>query len=119
MKISVVTGNAIGSVFTAFCGKAAGADMTYAWNGAVISPVSAKAAVALLWDDRIRKNEDIEPLAKEYGETVASAEKAAQAGLVDAVIDPASTRDVVVAALDMLASKRVSRLPKKHGNIPL
>ncbi len=119
VKISVVTGNAIGSVFTAFCGKAAGADMTYAWNGAVISPVSAKAAVALLWDDRIQKNEDIEPLAKEYGETVASAEKAAQAGLVDAVIDPASTRDVVVAALDMLASKRVSRLPKKHGNIPL
>ncbi len=118
-KISHVTGDAIGSVFTTFCGKNAGADMSFAWNGAVISPVAPKAAVALLWDDRIKKNEDIDTLAKEYAETVASADKAAAAGLVDSVIEPAATRDALIASLDMLASKRVSRMPKKHGNLPL
>ncbi len=119
VKISVITGSAIGSVYTAFCGKNAGADMSFAWKGAVISPLPPKAAVALLWDERIRKNEDIEPLAQEYAQTAASAEKAAEAGAVDSVIEPAATRDLLISSLDMLASKRVSRLPKKHGNLPL
>lgn len=118
-KISVVTGSAIGAVYTAFCGKNSSADMSFAWEGAVLSPLDPKAAVNILWEDRITKPEDIDTLAKEYGETVASAAEAAKAGAVEAVIAPASTRDVLISALDMLAPKRVSRLPKKHGNLPL
>ena len=33
-------------------------------------------------------------------------------------IAPEETRSVLIQALDMLASKRVSRLSKKHGNLP-
>ena len=34
-------------------------------------------------------------------------------------IEPSETRGKVVANLDMLTGKRVSRLPKKHANIQL
>ena len=33
--------------------------------------------------------------------------------------DPAQTRQYVIAALEMLSSKRESNPPKKHGNLPL
>ena len=44
---------------------------------------------------------------------------AAVEGLVDDVIDPADSRKMVIAALEILSSKRDSNPPKKHGNMPL
>ncbi|MGH9602207.1 MAG: acyl-CoA carboxylase subunit beta [Terriglobales bacterium] len=44
---------------------------------------------------------------------------AAERGYVDAVIRPHETRKKVIAALDMLDTKRDKNPPKKHGNIPL
>ena len=35
------------------------------------------------------------------------------------VIEPDSTRPRIIAALEMLASKRDSRPAKKHGNLPV
>ena len=40
-------------------------------------------------------------------------------GMVDDVIDPAQTRKYIIAALEMLESKRDLQPPKKHGNLPL
>lgn len=119
VKIAVIKGSATGQAFTVFCGKNAGCDVAYACEGAVISALEPKAAVNVLWSDRITVPDDIETLADEYAKTEASALKAAEAGLVDAVIPPADVRANVISALDMMAGKRVSRLPKKHGNLPL
>ena len=118
-KITVITQSAIGSIYSVFCGKNAGCDMSFAWEGAVISPINTAAAASLIWEDKIKKSADIDTLAKEYGSTVAGAQQAAQAGAIDAVIAPQDTRQQLVFALDMLSSKRVSRMPKKHGNMPL
>ncbi|MEG1558293.1 MAG: carboxyl transferase domain-containing protein [Oscillospiraceae bacterium] len=118
-KICVVTGKAIGSMFTVFGGRNAGSDVTYAWPTAVISPIHQNAAAELLCNDRIKKNDDIAALAEEYSKTVACAQEAAKAGLIDALVAPETTREALISAVDMLASKRVSRLPKKHGNMPL
>jgi propionyl-CoA carboxylase beta chain len=38
---------------------------------------------------------------------------------VDDVIRPSDTRPRLIAALEMLADKRDTNPPKKHGNIPL
>jgi len=38
---------------------------------------------------------------------------------VDNVIDPAETRPMLIKALEMLANKRATQLPRKHGNINL
>ena len=39
--------------------------------------------------------------------------------MIDDVCDPKETRKLVIAAIEMLASKRDSNPPKKHGNLPL
>ena len=44
---------------------------------------------------------------------------AASKGLIDDVIDPSETRPKIIRALKMLANKRESLPPKKHGTIPL
>ena len=44
---------------------------------------------------------------------------AAGRGLIDDVIEPSQTRKKIIKALRMLANKRESLPPKKHGSIPL
>jgi acetyl-CoA carboxylase carboxyltransferase component len=44
---------------------------------------------------------------------------AARKGFIDAVIRPSATRPRLIKALNMLANKRQTNPPKKHGNIPL
>lgn len=115
-KIAVVTGSAIGSAYIALAGKNAGSDMTFAWPTAVISALNPEAAATVLWSDRgVNPSE----LAEEYKATLGSPYEAAKGGYVDDIIDPADTRKALVDALEMFAGKRVSRLPKKHGNIPM
>ena len=45
--------------------------------------------------------------------------QAAAEGFIEDIIDPAETRVKVIANLEMLEGKRVSRLPKKHSNIQI
>jgi len=40
-------------------------------------------------------------------------------GFVDDVIEPEETRPRLIAALEMLQTKRETLPPRKHGNIPL
>ena len=58
-------------------------------------------------------------LAAEYREKFANPYIAAGLGYIDKVIFPHETRPLICKGLDMLESKRQSRPPKKHGNIPL
>ncbi len=118
VKVSVVTGSAIGSLFSVFCGRYSAADLCLAWNSAVIGELTPKAAVSVMWNDRIEKDSDIENLAVQYAAEEESAEKAFECGIVDKVIAPESTRHEVSAALEMLASKRVRNISRKHGNMP-
>lgn len=117
VKVTVVTGNAIGSLFSVICGKSA-SDLRLAWDGAVIGELAPKAAVAVMWPDRIEKDSDIERLAVQYAAEEESAGKAFENGIIDKVIAPENTRSAVSAALDMLAPKRVTNVSRKHGNMP-
>ena len=63
--------------------------------------------------------EDRKKLAEEYAETEGSVFNAAAGGAVTDVIAPADTKAKLMAMLETLASKRVTRLPKKHANIQL
>jgi propionyl-CoA carboxylase beta chain len=56
---------------------------------------------------------------QEYEDTFATPYIAAERGFVDAVIEPSQTRREVAKALRLLATKRETLPPKKHGNIPL
>ena len=58
-------------------------------------------------------------LVKDYREKLANPYVAAALGYIDKVIFPRETRPMICKGLDILESKRQSRPPKKHGNIPL
>jgi len=58
-------------------------------------------------------------LTEEYRRKFANPYVAAGLGYIDKVIFPHETRPLICKGLEMLASKRQSRPPKKHGNIPL
>ena len=58
-------------------------------------------------------------LIQEYEDHLANPYLAAERGYVDAVIPPSHTRIQVTKALRVLANKRQTLPPKKHGNIPL
>ena len=60
-----------------------------------------------------------EELAAQYEAEVADGVNVAVEGLVDDVIDPADSRKMVIAALEILSSKRDSNPPKKHDNLPM
>lgn len=121
-KIAVITGKAVGPAFIALAGKNISSDFTYIWETASVSPLAPLSAVEFLWHDKLKGAANAEAkrneLAQEYVSTLASAESAAANGAVDEIISAASTREAVVSALDILAGKRVTKLPKKHNNIP-
>lgn len=122
-KITVLAGRAYGPVYIAAAGRSAGADAVLAWPQAVVSPLAPEAAVSILWRDRLASMDDPAAdrakLAQEYAETEGSPLAAAENGAVTDVCLPEETRARLTAYLDMLVGKRVSRLPKKHSNMPL
>ena len=123
VKVALVIGNAIGAMYVAM-GGSANADATFAWPGACISPLTGEAAIQIMWKDEIKNSKGDAvaaraELAAKYESEVADGVVAAAAGLVDDVIDPADSRKMVIAALELMSSKRDSNPPKKHGNMPL
>ena len=119
-KISVITGEAYGAVYMALAGAAAGVDVAYAWPTASISALNPTTAAVMLWSDKLKGSSnptaDRAKLIAEYKDQEACPFKAAGDGFVQDVSEPSETRLKLYAALDMLAEKRVTRLPKKHAN---
>ena len=121
-KISIVTGQAYGPAYIVLAGKNANADVTVAWEQAVISPLAPVTAVEVLWRERMVGTQDVaatrEALVTEYKQTLASPFAAAGGGYVDTIILPEETRGTIISLLEALEGKRVSKMPKKHGNMP-
>ena len=122
-KITVITGSAYGPVYIAVAGRGANSDLTVAWPQASVSAVAPETGAIFLWNDRLTGSqnpvEDRKKLIEEYKKTEASAQKAAEEGIIEAIVTPEGTRAEIIAALDMLSGKRVSTLPKKHADIQL
>ncbi len=118
-KVAVVVGKAYGSAYITLAGRAANSDYTVAWPKATISALPPATAIAFLGGDRITAEVSRQQAEADYAANDASAYAAAAKGHIDDVIDPAETRSVIISALDMLAGKRMTTLPKKHGNIPM
>lgn len=114
-KISLITSQSIGSAYIILAGKGANADLTFAWDCSVASPLDVEASVAFLYNDRLANGEDRASLEAEYKETVGSPFTAAACGAIDDVFAPEVTREKIVCALDMLYSKRESTIARKHS----
>ncbi|MEV6926597.1 acyl-CoA carboxylase subunit beta [Dactylosporangium sp. NPDC051485] len=121
--VTVVTRKAYGGGYGVMGSKHLGTDVNLAWPTAEIAVMGGEGAVSVLYRRALRDAEDPAAerarLREEYDRTLCNPYVAAERGYVDAVILPSETRSQVAVALRALRDKRVSRLPRKHGNIPL
>lgn len=120
-KVTVVVGEAYGTAYLTMNSKSIGADMVYAWPNAVIGMMDASAAAKIMYADEIAKADDslalINEKAAAYRELQSSAVAAAKRGYVDDIIEACDTRKRVIAAFEMLFTKREDRPDRKHGTV--
>jgi propionyl-CoA carboxylase beta chain len=122
-KITVIMRKSYGGAYLAMCSRDMGADIVYAWPCSEIAVMGAEGAVGVLYKKEIAAAPDPKKraaeLAAEYREKFSSPYEAAAKAMINDVIEPAQTRAIVAMALRNTLSKRETRPPKKHGNIPL
>jgi acetyl-CoA carboxylase carboxyltransferase component len=121
--VNVITRKAYGGAYLAMCSKDLGADMVFAWPQAEIAVMGPDGAANIIFKRDIENAENpaqarAEKI-QEYKDRFANPYIAASRGYVDDVIEPAATRQRVISAFEMLASKRETRPSKKHGNLPV
>ena len=122
-KITVIMRKAYGGAFLAMCSRDMGADLVLAWPTAEIAVMGADGAVNIVYrkeldaaeDKAARRHELIDAYRAEFASPYQSAARM----FVHDVIPPRRTRSAVSLGLRSLLSKRETRPPKKHGNIPL
>jgi acetyl-CoA carboxylase carboxyltransferase component len=122
-KLTVVTRKAYGGAYDVMSSKHVRGDVNLAWPSAEIAVMGPDGAVNIIFRKELAGAENAEErraeLVAEYREKFANPYIAAQRGYIDNVIEPHETRPRLINALEMLANKRDSNPPKKHGCIPL
>jgi len=122
-RITVITRKAYGGAYVVMSSKHTRADINLAYPTAELAVMGPDGAVNIVFRNELRDSDDPESRRKEleadYRENFANPYKAAELGYIDEVIRPEETRPKIIQALEMLANKRDSMPPKKHGNIPL
>jgi 3-methylcrotonyl-CoA carboxylase beta subunit len=117
-KITLIVGHSFGAGHYALCGKAFDPSFLFAWPGARYAVMGASQAARTMLDVQLA-------VLKREGKTVIPAELeaigeelrqrydretdiryAAARGWVDAIIDPAETRTVLIQALDLVSRRR-------------
>ena len=122
-RIQVVTRKAYGGAYVVMNSKAIGADLAYAWPSAELAVMGPQGAVEILHRRELADSDDPAATRAElvagYLEHYANPWLAAERGYVDDVIEPSTTRSVLIKGLAMLRSKRQEPRGRKHGNVPL
>ena len=122
-KLTVITRKAYGGAYDVMSSKHIRGDLNLAWPTAEIAVMGPAGAVNVIYRDRIEEADDPDAerrqLTSDYEERFANPYIAAGRGYIDDVIRPSETRPRLIAALEILAGKRDTNPPKKHGNMPL
>ena len=122
-KITVILRKAYGGAYCVMNSRHMRADLVYAWPSAEIAVMGPKGAVEVIFRREAQASGDPKQTLlereKEYAEKFANPFAAAERGYIDDIIEPSRTRFRLIRALEMLANKKDSIPPRKHGNIPL
>ncbi len=122
-RVTIITRKAYGGAYVVMSSKHTRADINLAYPTAELAVMGPDGAVNIVFRNELKNAKDPDSrrkeLEEEYRENFANPYKAAELGYIDEVIRPEETRLKVIQALDMLAKKRDTNPPKKHGNIPL
>ncbi|MBQ0826810.1 acyl-CoA carboxylase subunit beta [Streptomyces tagetis] len=121
-RISLIVRKAYGGAYIVMDSQSIGADLTYAWPTNEIAVMGAEGAANVIFRRQIAGADDPEAvrarLVDAYRAELMHPYHAAERGLVDDVIDPAETREVLARSLAMLRAKHADLPFRKHGNPP-
>ena len=122
-KLAVITRKAYGGAYDVMSSKHIRADFNFAWPTAEVAVMGPEGAVNIVFRRELEAADDAEArraeLIADYKDRFANPYTAAERGYVDDVIEPRTTRPVLIDALETALTKREPRPPRKHGNIPL
>ncbi len=122
-KITVILRKAYGGAYCVMNSRHMRADLVYAWPTAEIAVMGPKGAVEVIFRKDAMNSDDPKKILsekeQEYRDKFANPFNAAEKGYVDDIIEPARTRFRLIRAMEMLANKKDTIPPRKHGNIPL
>lgn len=122
-KVTLIVRKAYGGSYLGMCSRELGADAVLAWPSAEIAVMGPEGAANIIFRKDIKNAADAaaerNKKVEEYRDKFANPYIAAARGYVDDVIEPSVTRPRLASSFEMLAEKRESRPPKKHGNFPV
>jgi acetyl-CoA carboxylase carboxyltransferase component len=116
-RICVILRKSYGGAYIVMDSKTMGNDLCIAWPAAELAVMGAGQAAAIL--QRRATPDERAAFEADYTERLLNPYIAADRGLLDAVIAPAETRQVIVEALATLVDKRERIQPRAHDNSPL
>ncbi|WP_328537731.1 acyl-CoA carboxylase subunit beta [Streptomyces sp. NBC_00344] len=121
-RIQLILRKAYGGAYIVMDSRSVGADLSYAWPTNEIAVMGAEGAANVIFRRQIAASDDPDAMrarmVKEYKAELMHPYYAAERGLIDDVIDPAATRQVLIRSLDMLRTKHADLPERKHGNPP-
>lgn len=112
-KVNLLVDKAYGSAGVIMNSKSIGADLVYAWPDVKTGTMDAKLAAEIMYPEA--SAEELDEKAKSYEALQSNIVTSARRGYVDLIIEPEGTRKYLVAAFEMLFTKRVDTPYKKHG----
>ncbi|KPJ57524.1 methylmalonyl-CoA carboxyltransferase [Parcubacteria bacterium DG_74_2] len=122
-KISLILRKAFGGAYIALASRKLGYDKVIAWPSAQIAVMGPEQAVKIIFKKEIAESKKPEKFEeekiRELREFFLNPYQAAKLGQVDMIIHPKDTRFILIKCLESILEKRESKVPRKHGNIPL
>ena len=116
-RICVILRKSYGGAYIVMDSKKMGNDLCLAWPWAELAVMGAGQAAAIL--QRRATPEERAAFEADYTERLLNPYIAADRGYIDAVVEPAETRQIIGEALRMLIDKRERIQPRPHDNTPL
>jgi acetyl-CoA/propionyl-CoA carboxylase carboxyl transferase subunit len=119
-RVTLVTRKAYGGAYIAMNSRSLGATKVFAWPGAEVAVMGAVAAIRILHRrsladvpaDQLHEAET--RLAEEHEQEAGGLERARALGVIDEIIEPATTRAALARAI-----AEAPQVRGRHGNIPL
>ncbi len=121
-KITIILRKAYGGGYIAMNSRHLRADFVFAWPTAEIAVMGPEGAANIIFRKDIKEADDPEAMrkqkVKEYKEKFANPYVAAAKGYIDSVIEPETTRRILMHSIEVSANKNVGQPRKKHGIPP-
>jgi methylmalonyl-CoA decarboxylase subunit alpha len=122
-RVQVILRKAYGGAYIVMDSRSIGTDVSLAWPTNEIAVMGAEGAANVIFRREIKAADDPDAVRalkiKEYRSELMHPYYAAERGLVDDVIEPGETRELLIRSLAMLRTKHADLPARKHGNPPV